>query len=201
MFKLIFVILVTFYCSGVFSSDQLVKVDDPNGLEAFPGVFPWATYIEVLNDNTLNYRSECVGNIIAPTWVFAPARCLTSTINRTYRLHFGAVNFTHPEISMVSTTSFIHPDFALFNGHNGGLIKLPMALEFSGTIGAITLPFNIDDQQFENTKAYFVGRRRMLNTGKSFISELIRLLFFKKYVFRNTNDTCNLKMELPGNNL
>lgn len=168
MFKLIFVFLVTISCSEVFSSEQLIKadVDDPNGLEAYDGVFPWATYIEVLNDNTLDYQSECFGNIISSSWVFAPAKCLSATAHRTYRLHFGTVNFTHPEISMISRTSFIHPDYSAFTGFNGGLIELPMPLEFSGTISPITLPFNIDEEQFVETKAYFIGRRRMINLGK-----------------------------------
>lgn len=163
MFKFGFVLLVASVCS--FSSAQTVNPD--NGLEAYDGVFTWATYIEVLDDTTLNYQSECFGNIIAPTWVFVPAICLSS-IHSTYRLHFGNVNFTQAEISMISRQSFIHPEYtpSSVRRYNGGLIELPMPLTFSGTINAVKLPFNINDELFIGTKGYFVGRRNMVDPRK-----------------------------------
>lgn len=150
----------------MFTSAQTVNPD--NGLEAYEGVFPWATYIEVLDNLTLNLRSECFGNIIAPDWVFVPAICLTSGYN-TYRLHFGSVNFTNSEITMISTTVYIHTEYIHSRFYNGGLIKLPMSLEFTGTISSIDLPFNLDDEQFIGSIAYFIGRRNMVDsvTGAS----------------------------------
>lgn len=168
MFILFFVPFVTICCLVVFTSGQTINPD--NGLEAYDGVFPWATYIEVLHDETLNSQSECFGNIIAPSWVFVPARCL-STGHNTYRLHFGNVNFTKSEIKMISKNHFIHPQFNpnLIRLYNGGLIELPMPLEFTGTISSITLPFNITEEQFIGTNAYFIGRRHMNDPRKYLI--------------------------------
>lgn len=171
MFKFNFVIFVSILCSfseKVFVAAQTVNPD--NGLEAYNGVFTWATYIEVLDDLTLDYRSECFGNLIGPSWVFVPAICLSSAHN-TYRLHFGDVNFTQAEISMVSRESFIHPEYnpSLIRNYNGGLIQLPMPITFTGTIFPVSLPFNINEETLIGTNGYFVGRRNMVDPRKYFV--------------------------------
>lgn len=168
MFKPILVIFVIVCGSGVLSSEQITKVGE-DGLEAF--VFPWATYIEVLNENTMESQFECLGSIIGPDWVLVQARCFTRTMdNGAVRLHFGTVNFTQPEISMVSRTYYIHPEHNVVDvfENNVALIQLPMSLQFSPYIDSISLPFNIDVEQFIGTKADFVGRRHMIHPRKSY---------------------------------
>lgn len=175
MFKSLFVIFVTIFCAGVFSSEQLIKADDgDDGIEAYDGVFPWATYIEILDDNTMEYQFECFGSIIGPSWVFVQARCFTRTIHNTYRLYFGNVNFTQSEISMISRNYYIHPEHNNIYVNNGGLIELPIPLTFTGTISPISLPFNINDEQFIGTNAYFIGRRHMVNPVTEISHTIVR---------------------------
>lgn len=169
MLKLNFVIFVSIFCSGVFASEQFVKTDDPNGLEAYNGAFPWATYIEVLHDLTLEYEFECFGSIIGASWVTVHARCFTNTTHNTFKLYFGNVNFTESEISMISRTYYIHPNHTVSTidfENNVGLIELPAPLKFSETISPISLPFNINDAQFIETVAYFIGRRHIIDPRK-----------------------------------
>lgn len=201
MFQLNFVIFVTIFCSGVLPSEQLVKVDGDDGLEAYNGVFPWATYIEILDDINMEYQFKCFGSIIRPTWVFVQARCFTRTIHNTYRLHFGNVNFTQSEILMISRTYYIHPDHNVVNPfeNNVGLIELPMSLKFTGTISPITLPFNINDELI-GTNSYFIGRRHIINPSKLNSSYNKEGFFKKKYFFSYRNLSHISQMEFSGNN-
>lgn len=164
MFKAILVIFVTICCSGGVLSQE---IDIEDGLEAYDGVFPWTTHVEILDDITMEYIIDCFGIIIAPSWVYVPATCVARTYH-TYRLNFGNVNFTQSEISMISRTSFIHPQFNESErlSYNGALIELPIPLSFTGTISPITLPFNINEEEIYGTEAYFIGRRRMINPRK-----------------------------------
>lgn len=177
MFKFCLVIFLSIFCSFFYEQIVLAQTVNPdNGLEAYNGVFTFATYIEVLDDVTLDYQSECFGNLIDQSWVFVPAICLSS-IHNTYRLHFGDVNFTQAEISMVSRQSFIHPEYnpSSIRTYNGGLIQLPTPLTFTGTISPVKLPFNINDEMFIGTKAYFVGRRNIVDPRK-----YIKIVFLRQ---------------------
>lgn len=69
---------------------------------------------------------------------------------------------------MISRKYYKHPDHIVIEvfTNNAGLIELPISLKFTGTISPIALPFNINDEQFIGTKAYFIGRRRIINPRK-----------------------------------
>lgn len=183
MFKPIFVILFSVLCTGALS--QVTEVDD--GLEAFNGYFPWAAYIEVLDDETLVTQSDCLGVLISPSWVFATARCSIFSEN-IYRVSFGSVNTTQTTISMIARNFISHPDFDAWDSmhlNNAGLIELPVAIQFSATVSAITLPWQLADVNLAGREVYFVGRRLLQDSGNLVlfffveITELILVLFYR----------------------
>lgn len=163
MLKPIFVILFSVLCTGALS--QETEVDD--GLEAFNGYFPWAAYIEVLDDDTLETQSDCLGALISPSWVFATARCSIFS-ESVYRVSFGSVNTTQSQISMISRNFISHPDFDAWDSmhlNNAGLIQLPLAIQFSDTVSAITLPWQLADVNLAGRETYFIGRRLLQDSS------------------------------------
>lgn len=177
MFKSVFVIVLSVLLSGVLTQSVITSDD---GLEV-PGdtVFPWSVYIEILDDSTLNFIADCFGALISPSWVFTLAQCSLTNAN-TYRLHFGSVNFTRPQISLISRTYIPYPTFDPVIGlgiDNVGLIELPTALTLGGTIDAINLPWDMIDINISGLDVYLIGRRLIENSGDFFYLKFFCILF------------------------
>lgn len=167
MFKLIVVAVILL--SGVLS--QSVTTSD-DGLEVMEGYFPWSTYIQILNDDTMEYIGDCFGALISPSFVFTLAQCNLELPQYSYRLHFGSVNFTESPLSMISKDFIIYPTYDPWISvglDNVGLIQLPEPIIFTETIKAISLPWNMVDVNITGMEVYFIGRRRILNEGKWFL--------------------------------
>lgn len=163
MFKFIFVLSVLL--SGALAQ-SVTTIDD--GLEVYPGAYPWSTYIEILNDETMVFVADCFGALISPSWVFTLAQC-SFTNQNTYRLHFGAENFTNSEVSMISRNYIIYPTFdpAISTGlDNVGLIELPTPIVSSERISPVSLPWEFVGMDLTGMRVHFIGRRQILNEGK-----------------------------------
>lgn len=163
MFKSIIVLTLTVLLSGVISQSVITEDD---GLEV-PGntVFPYSVYIELLDDDTLNFVDDCFGTLISSSWVITLAQCFQTNAN-TYRLHFGAVNFTLSQISLISRNYIPYPTFdPVLGADNLGLIQLPTALTLGATINAITLPWDMIDVNIAGMDVYLIGRRLIQNSG------------------------------------
>lgn len=163
MFKFVFVLSVLL--SGALAQSGLT-IDD--GLEVYPGSYPWSTYIEILNDETMDYVADCFGALISHSWVFTLAQCSFTNYN-TYRLHFGAENFTNSEVTVIARNYIIYPTFdpAISTGlDNVGLIRLPIPIVGSTKIAQISLPWELVGMDLTGMRVHFLGRRQILNEGK-----------------------------------
>lgn len=177
MFKLVFVTLWSILLSGVLAQ-SIITSDD--GLEVYPGSYPWSTYIQILNDDTMNYVTECFGALISPSWVFTSADCGV-TAHNTYRLHFGAENFTSSEITMISRNFIIYPTYdpMLDSGlDNVGLIELPSPLAKTDRIAPAALPWELVGTDLTGTFVHFVGRRHIIDEG-NIVFVLFLIFLFK----------------------
>lgn len=191
MVKLICAFLFCLLWSGTIS--QTTLYDD--GLEAFNGDFPWVAYIEPFEPETLNAFPDCLGSLIAPTWVFTTARCnvvttngVHSFINGVFRVSLGSINITESSIVMISSSFVPHPEFALFGHHNinnAGLIELPYAVTYSNVVSSITLPWSIWNLELSGIESYFIGRRFQSSGSWFFICIFDSFLNFFYFYYRN----------------
>lgn len=163
MFKLCLVAVILI--SG--SLAQSITTSD-DGLEVLEGYFPWSSYIQILNDDTMEYVGDCFGALISPSFVFTLAQCSLEQPQFSYRIHFGSVNFTESAISMMSKNFIIYPTYDPWISvglDNVGLIELPEPVTFTETIKAISLPWGMVDVNITGMEVYFIGRRHIVNEG------------------------------------
>lgn len=165
MLKFIFVTVLSVLLSGVLAQ-SIITIED--GLEVVEGSYPWSTYIEILHDETMeSTNADCFGALISPLWVFTLAQCSLTNQN-TYRLNFGAVNFTNAEVTMISRNYIIYPTYDPFinvNLNNVGLIELPFPISNTNRISPISLPWEIAENELTGMVVHFIGRRLILNEG------------------------------------
>lgn len=166
MLKLVLVSILSILLSGILGQSVITNDD---GLEVAEGNYRWSTYIEVLNNDTLEFVSDCFGVVISQSWIFTSAQCGTAT-NNIYRLHFGGVNFTNSE-SMIATNYIIHPNYDPMIDcglYNVGLILLPSPIDYNYDIPSVTLPWELVGMDLTGMLVHFLGRRHILNEGKIF---------------------------------
>lgn len=135
------------------------KIDYDNENDAYMGQFPWFSHIEgYLESNIL--AIVCSGSIISSNWVMTEAFC--GITSNSFHLYFGNTNFSeslNSSEAIISNRFITHPLFqpSSWLENNIGLIQLPVNIEFSTDVRAITLPWNTFDEVSVNT--YLVGSR------------------------------------------
>lgn len=174
MFKLLFLAVLSVLFSGALAQADITSDD---GLEVYPEAYPWSTYIQILDDVTIEYVNDCFGALISPSWVFTLAQC-TYTPYNTYRLHFGAENFTNSEVTMISRNYITYPEYnpAIDKGlNNVGLIELPSPIAITTRISPVPLPWQLGGEwDLSGMLVHFIGRRHILNEASGISHPILR---------------------------
>ncbi|XP_048769949.2 fibrinolytic enzyme, isozyme C-like [Ostrea edulis] len=139
-----------------------------NGVEAFPGAWPWQVSLQVYSRGSYNHI--CGGSLVRANWVVTAAHCVGGQID-SMRIEAGIHTVLKDEGETSTIKRIIrHPQYSSsIAGYPNdiALLELDSSFTVGGNIKLATLPTNSNEDFTNNPDCYITGWGRTSGGGST----------------------------------